>query len=211
MMRACSASTPEGALWEVDAALRPEGKSGPLVRTLASHRAYYERWAKPWEFQALLKARPVAGDRELGEEYVHTLAPLIWSAAGRDNFVEDVQAMRRRVVEHIAPEQAGRQLKLGPGGLRDVEFAVQLLQLVHGRADEELRGPNTLIALKKLSWGGYVGRGDAAALATAYRFLRRVEHLIQLHRLRRNHLVPEDEQRPAAARTRARHARRSRT
>ncbi|WUV02819.1 bifunctional [glutamine synthetase] adenylyltransferase/[glutamine synthetase]-adenylyl-L-tyrosine phosphorylase [Actinoallomurus sp. NBC_01490] len=194
MMRACSASTPEGALWEVDAALRPEGKAGPLVRTMASHRAYYERWAKTWEFQALLKARPVAGDRELGEEYVRTLAPLVWSAAGRDNFVEDVQAMRRRVEEHIAPEQAGRQLKLGPGGLRDVEFAVQLLQLVHGRADEELRGPNTLIALKKLSWGGYVGRGDAAALGTAYRFLRRVEHLIQLHRLRRNHLVPEDEQ-----------------
>jgi glutamate-ammonia-ligase adenylyltransferase len=193
MMRACSASTAEGALWEVDAALRPEGKAGPLVRTLASHQAYYGRWAKTWEFQALLKARPVAGDLDLGEEYVRTLAPLVWSAAGRDNFVEDVQAMRRRVEEHIAPEQAGRQLKLGPGGLRDVEFAVQLLQLVHGRADEELRGPNTLGALKKLSWGGYVGRGDAAALGTAYRFLRRVEHLIQLHRLRRNHLVPEDD------------------
>jgi glutamate-ammonia-ligase adenylyltransferase len=193
MMRACSDSTIEGALWQVDAALRPEGKAGPLVRTLASHRAYYERWAKTWEFQALLKARPVAGDRELGEEYVRTLAPLVWGAVGRDNFVEDVQAMRRRVEEHIAPEQAGRQLKLGPGGLRDVEFAVQLLQLVHGRADEELRGPNTLIALKKLSWGGYVGRGDAASLSTAYRFLRRVEHLIQLHRLRRTHLVPDDE------------------
>ena len=193
MMRACSETTAEGALWEVDAALRPEGRSGPLVRTLASHQAYYERWAKTWEFQALLKARPIAGDRELGDAYVETLAPLVWNAAGRDNFVEDVQAMRRRVEEHIAPEQAGRQLKLGPGGLRDVEFAVQLLQLVHGRADEELRGPNTLIALKKLSWGGYVARSDAAALGTAYRFLRRVEHLIQLHRLRRNHLVPEDQ------------------
>jgi glutamate-ammonia-ligase adenylyltransferase len=193
MVRACSETTAEGALWEVDAALRPEGRAGPLVRTLASHQAYYERWAKTWEFQALLKARPIAGDRKLGEEYVQTLAPLVWNAAGRDNFVEDVQAMRRRVEEHIAPEQAGRQLKLGPGGLRDVEFAVQLLQLVHGRADEELRGPNTLIALKKLSWGGYVGRSDAAALGTAYRFLRRVEHLIQLHRLRRNHLVPEDQ------------------
>ncbi|MCO5991032.1 bifunctional [glutamine synthetase] adenylyltransferase/[glutamine synthetase]-adenylyl-L-tyrosine phosphorylase [Actinoallomurus spadix] len=192
MIRACSASTAEGALWEVDAALRPEGKSGPLVRTLASHRAYYERWAKTWEFQALLKARPVAGDRDLGEEYAEALAPLVWRAAERDNFVEDVQAMRRRVEEHIDPDQAGRQLKLGPGGLRDVEFAVQLLQLVHGRTDEELRGANTLNALKKLSWGGYVGRADAAALANAYRFLRRVEHLIQLYRLRRTHLVPED-------------------
>ncbi|MEV5755103.1 bifunctional [glutamine synthetase] adenylyltransferase/[glutamine synthetase]-adenylyl-L-tyrosine phosphorylase [Actinoallomurus sp. NPDC052308] len=192
MIKACSASTAEGALWEVDAALRPEGKAGPLVRTLASHRAYYERWAKTWEFQALLKARPVAGDRELGEQYVQALAPLVWRAAERDNFVEDVQAMRRRVEAHIDPDQVGRQLKLGPGGLRDVEFAVQLLQLVHGRTDEGLRGPNTLIALKKLSWGGYVGRADAAALAGAYRFLRRVEHLIQLHRLRRTHLVPED-------------------
>jgi glutamate-ammonia-ligase adenylyltransferase len=190
MMRACSASTVEGVLWEVDAGLRPEGRPGPLVRTLASHQAYYERWAKTWEFQALLKARPVAGDRKLGAEYVHTLAPLVWRAAERDNFVQDIQAMRRRVEEHIAPEEAGRQLKLGPGGLRDVEFAVQLLQLVHGRADEELRGTNTLFTLKKLSWGGYVGRSDAAALANAYRFLRRVEHLIQLHRLRRTHLVP---------------------
>jgi glutamate-ammonia-ligase adenylyltransferase len=193
MMRACSASTAEGALWEVDAGLRPEGRPGPLVRTMASHLAYYERWAKTWEFQALLKARPVAGDHDLGEEYVRTLAPLVWQASSRDNFVEDVQAMRRRVEEHIAPEEASRQLKLGPGGLRDVEFAVQLLQLVHGRADEELRGTNTLNTLKKLSWGGYVGRSDAASLGNAYRFLRRVEHLIQLHRLRRTHLVPSDE------------------
>ncbi len=190
MINACSASTVEGALWEVDANLRPEGRMGPLVRTLASHEAYYERWAKTWEFQALLKARPVAGDRELGREYVERLATQVWHAAEKDNFVENVQAMRRRVEEHIAPEEAVRQLKLGPGGLRDVEFAVQLLQLVHGRADEQLRDPNTLAALERLSLGGYVGRSDAAALADAYRFLRRVEHLLQLHRLRRTHLVP---------------------
>jgi glutamate-ammonia-ligase adenylyltransferase len=192
-MRACSASTPEGSLWEVDAALRPEGKAGPLVRTLASHRAYYERWAKTWEFQALLKARPIAGDPELGRAYLDMVTPMVWRAAQRDNFVEDVQAMRRRVEANIEPGHAGRQLKLGPGGLRDVEFAVQLLQLVHGRSDEELRVRNTLLALKKLSWGGYVGRADAAMLATAYRFLRRAEHLIQLHRLLRTHIMPEDE------------------
>ncbi|MGH3389866.1 MAG: bifunctional [glutamine synthetase] adenylyltransferase/[glutamine synthetase]-adenylyl-L-tyrosine phosphorylase, partial [Actinomadura sp.] len=196
LMRACSASTAEGALWEVDAALRPEGKAGPLVRTLASHRAYYERWAKTWEFQALLKARPVAGDAELGQAYVDALTPLVWKAAAGENFVEDVQAMRRRVEQRLRatadPDQAERQLKLGPGGLRDVEFAVQLLQLVHGRADETLRSPTTLEALAALSQGGYVGREDGAALAAAYRFLRRVEHLIQLHRLRRTHLVPGD-------------------
>ncbi|GAA2425505.1 bifunctional [glutamine synthetase] adenylyltransferase/[glutamine synthetase]-adenylyl-L-tyrosine phosphorylase [Actinomadura vinacea] len=193
-MRACSASTAEGSLWEVDAALRPEGRSGPLVRTLASHRAYYERWAKTWEFQALLKARPVAGDAELGARYIASITPLVWKAAAGEGFVEDVQAMRRRVETHLNQRsaEAERQLKLGPGGLRDVEFAVQLLQLVHGRADEALRSPNTLEALTSLSQGGYVGRDDAAALTSAYRFLRRVEHLVQLHRLRRTHLVPDD-------------------
>ncbi|MFD0890621.1 bifunctional glutamine-synthetase adenylyltransferase/deadenyltransferase, partial [Streptosporangium algeriense] len=133
MMHVCSAGTPEGALWEVDAALRPEGRSGPLVRTLASHRAYYRRWAKTWEFQALLKARPVAGDLELGERYVSMTNEMVWQAATRDRFVEDVQAMRRRVEAHVRGGEAERQIKLGPGGLRDIEFAVQLLQLVHGR------------------------------------------------------------------------------
>ena len=194
VMRVCSASTPEGSLWEVDAALRPEGRSGPLVRTLASHRAYYERWAKTWEFQALLKARPVAGDPELGQAYLDAVMPMVWKAAAGESFVEDVQAMRRRVEANVAPAEAERQLKLAPGGLRDVEFSVQLLQLVHGRADDGIRSSNTLEALAELSQGGYVGRDDAAALASAYRFLRRVEHLLQLYRLRRTHLVPDDEE-----------------
>jgi glutamate-ammonia-ligase adenylyltransferase len=190
MMRACSASTPEGSLWEVDAALRPEGRAGPLVRTLASHLTYYRRWAKTWEFQALLKARPVAGDLALGEEYVAAVNDLVWQASKRDNFVEDVQAMRRRVEAHVRADEAERQIKLGPGGLRDIEFAVQLLQLVHGRTDVLLRRRATLSALAALSRGGYVGREDAKALAEAYTFLRQVEHLLQLHRLRRTHVVP---------------------
>ncbi|MEO3803272.1 bifunctional [glutamine synthetase] adenylyltransferase/[glutamine synthetase]-adenylyl-L-tyrosine phosphorylase [Nonomuraea sp. B1E8] len=192
MMRACTATTPEGSLWEVDAGLRPEGRSGPLVRTLASHLAYYRRWAKTWEFQALLKARPVAGDLELGAAYVEAVNELVWSAATREHFVEDVQAMRRRVEAHVRAE-GERQLKLGPGGLRDIEFAVQLLQLVHGRLDPLLRRRGTLPALAALSRGGYVGRDDSRGLAEAYAFLRRVEHLLQLHRLRRTHIVPEDE------------------
>ncbi|MFI6488315.1 bifunctional [glutamine synthetase] adenylyltransferase/[glutamine synthetase]-adenylyl-L-tyrosine phosphorylase [Streptomyces sp. NPDC050564] len=193
MMRICSETTVEGSIWPVDANLRPEGRNGPLVRTLSSHLAYYQRWAKTWEFQALLKARPVAGDIELGEEYVATLAPLVWHAAERDNFVADVQKMRRRVVENIPATQIERELKLGPGGLRDVEFAVQLLQLVHGRADTSLRSGTTLDALKALAAGGYVGRADAVQLDDAYRFLRSMEHRIQLYRLRRTHLVPEGE------------------
>ncbi|MGV9562923.1 bifunctional [glutamine synthetase] adenylyltransferase/[glutamine synthetase]-adenylyl-L-tyrosine phosphorylase [Streptomyces sp. NPDC003480] len=193
MMRICSETTVEGSIWPVDANLRPEGRNGPLVRTLSSHLAYYQRWAKTWEFQALLKARPVAGDVELGEEYVATLAPLVWGAAERENFVADVQKMRRRVVANIPAGEVERELKLGPGGLRDVEFAVQLLQLVHGRTDTSLRSGTTLDALKALAAGGYVGRVDAVQLEEAYRFLRALEHRIQLYRLRRTHLLPEGE------------------
>ena len=192
LARACTTVTPEGALWEVDAALRPEGKAGPLVRTLASHVAYYERWAKTWEFQALLKARPVAGDMALGEAYVELVAAKAWTAADHGGFVDDVQAMRRRVEEHVPAREADRELKLGPGGLRDVEFSVQLLQLVHGRSDPTLRSPSTLAALQALAAGGYVGRDDAAALDDAYRFLRTLEHRVQLLRLRRTHVVPDD-------------------
>ncbi len=190
LMRTCSASTAHGTLWPVDAALRPEGKQGPLVRTVASHVTYYERWAKTWEFQALLKARAVAGDRELAERYLAAVRPLVWDAASRENFVEDVQSMRRRVEDHVPAAEAERQLKLGRGGLRDVEFSVQLLQLVHGRADESLRSGTTLEGLAALSAGGYVGRDDAAVLDEAYRFLRTLEHRIQLFRLRRTHLMP---------------------
>jgi glutamate-ammonia-ligase adenylyltransferase len=193
LMRICSDVTPEGTIWPVDANLRPEGRNGPLVRTLSSHLAYYQRWAKTWEFQALLKARPVAGDAQLGGEYVTALDPLVWQAAQRENFVPDVQQMRRRVVGTIPVAQLDRELKLGPGGLRDVEFAVQLLQLVHGRTDSTLRSATTLDALAALAAGGYVGRADAASLDAAYRFLRAMEHRIQLHKLRRTHLVPEAE------------------
>ncbi len=176
--------------FEVDANLRPEGRQGALVRTLDGHVTYYRRWAKTWEFQALLKARPIAGDPELGKAYAEAVAPMVWSAAGRPDFVGDVQAMRRRVEENVRPDQRAREIKLGPGGLRDVEFAVQLLQLVHGRTDEALRSGSTLDALRALSDGGYVGRDDAANLAASYRFLRLLEHRLQLQRLRRTHLLP---------------------
>jgi glutamate-ammonia-ligase adenylyltransferase len=180
------------ACFEVDAALRPEGKSGPLVRTIDSHVSYYQRWARTWEFQALLKARPIAGDAELGQNYLDAVRPLVWAAADRDNFVDDVRAMRRRVEDHVPADLLDRELKLGRGGLRDVEFAVQLLQLVHGRTDEALRLGSTVDALAVLGNGGYVGRTDAAEMGESYRFLRTLEHRLQLQRLRRTHLFPAD-------------------
>jgi glutamate-ammonia-ligase adenylyltransferase len=177
--------------FEVDAALRPEGKHGQLVRTLESHVAYYERWAKTWEFQALLKARPAAGDADLGAQYMAALSPMVWTACEREDFVPEVQKMRRRVEELVPAGERARELKLGTGGLRDVEFAVQLLQLVHGRTDDSLHVASTVDALAALGDGGYVGRDDAANLTASYEFLRLLEHRLQLQRLKRTHMLPE--------------------
>lgn len=192
LMRVIDDADVEPALWQVDANLRPEGRNGALVRTLASHLGYYERWASGWEFQALLKAWPLAGDLELGTRYVEALRPKVWQASARGEFVHDVQRMRQRVEEHIPAGQAERQLKLGPGGLRDVEFTVQLLQLVHGRTDDRVHGRATLPALRTLTERGYVGRVEAAEFGEDYRLLRLVEHRLQLRRLQRTHLLPVD-------------------
>jgi glutamate-ammonia-ligase adenylyltransferase len=122
------------------------------------------------------------------------VSPMVWHAVEREGFVADTQAMRSRVLDHIPAREAERQLKLGSGGLRDVEFAVQLLQLVHGRTDEKVRSSTTLSALAELTRGGYVGREDGEALHDSYSFLRMLEHRIQLHQLRRTHVVPPDEE-----------------
>ncbi|MCT1557122.1 bifunctional [glutamine synthetase] adenylyltransferase/[glutamine synthetase]-adenylyl-L-tyrosine phosphorylase [Helcobacillus massiliensis] len=190
LARVCADRTKEGALWQVDANLRPEGKDGELVRTIDSFAAYYTRWASSWEFQALLKARPAAGDAALGQRFVELVEPMVWQASTRDGFVEDTRAMRRRVVELIPKSEVNRNLKLGPGGLRDVEFTVQLLQMVHGRTDDSIHAPDTLSALAQLTDGGYVARDQAAELDRAYRLMRALEHRIQLHRLRRSQVVP---------------------
>ena len=181
----------EPPLWEVDANLRPEGKQGALVRTLDSHLSYYARWAKSWEFQALLKARPLAGDMELGEEYVAAVQPKIWTSAARENFVDSVQRMRERVTDNIPAAELASQIKLGPGGIRDIEFTVQLLQLVHGLTDARIRQRGTLDALDALVAEGYIGRAEAAVFARDYRVLRVLEHRMQLRGLRRTHLMPE--------------------
>lgn len=183
----------EPPLWQVDANLRPEGRHGALVRSLGSMLAYYERWAKTWEFQALLKARPAAGDLELGAAFVTQTRAMVWASSNREDFVGSVQRMRERVTEHIDQEEVDAQLKLGPGGLRDIEFSVQLLQLVHGQHDENLRRSGTLPALRALVHGGYVAREDGERLAGDYRVLRVLEHRLQLRELRRTALMPTDE------------------
>ncbi|WP_296631929.1 bifunctional [glutamine synthetase] adenylyltransferase/[glutamine synthetase]-adenylyl-L-tyrosine phosphorylase [Rhodoluna sp.] len=198
MMRAMDGTSTEPMLWQVDPNLRPEGKSGALVRSLDSHVAYYERWAQSWEFQALLKARPLAGDIPLGNAYVEALAPKVWSSATRENFVESVQRMRERVTEFIPANEIDLQIKLGPGGLRDIEFTVQLLQLVHGRTDDSVRQRDTISAINALAAGSYIGRIEATQFADSYRFLRLLEHRIQLSDMRRTHLMPTSESRRRA-------------
>lgn len=192
VVRICSKFTPHGSLWQVDAGLRPEGNAGQLVRSLSAMSSYYDKWASNWEFQALLKARPMAGDLELGQQFCDLVAPLVWHVAEREGFMAQTQAMRRRVVELIPAKQAAREIKLSSGGLRDTEFTVQLLQLVHGKADDRLRLRGTLEALRALSDATYIGRADAAEMDAAYRFQRLLEHRVQLYKLRRTHLLPTD-------------------
>lgn len=198
LTKAIMAPAPEPPLWEVDANLRPEGKDGPLVRTVESYVNYYRRWAENWEFQALLKARPVAGSARLGKRFARAIDPFVWESSGRESFVESVQAMRARVTDNIPQEQVQRQIKLGPGGLRDIEFTVQLLQLVHGRTDPSVRTKSTIDSLVALADSSYIGRADSQTLANYYKKLRLLEHRIQLAQLRRTHLMPQQNQQQRA-------------
>jgi glutamate-ammonia-ligase adenylyltransferase len=182
----------EPGLWQIDANLRPEGKAGALVRTLESHQAYYEKWAEPWEFQALLKARFAAGNAEVGQKYIAVIKPMIWSYPERSRIVESTRHLRKRVLNQLSKEESQQDIKLGRGGLRDVEFTVQLMQLVHGVGDESLRTPSTLQALDKLSDAGLLAREDRDRLKSNYQLMRVVEHRVQLQRLRRTHLIPTD-------------------
>lgn len=193
-LRLLGTATPDGVAYDVDANLRPEGRDGPLTRTLESYRAYYDRWALTWEQQALLKARPIAGDEALGAAFVALAEPYVWPDRRAADDVGAIQRMKGTVEGSAAVRKAGaRQVKLAPGGIRDIEFAVQLLQLVHGRHDRSLRSPASMPALRALAEGGYVDDGDANLFADAYEFLRTVEHRLQLRKLRRTHVVPRDD------------------
>ena len=177
--------------FRVDADLRPEGRDGPLVRTLSSYEAYWDRWAKTWEFQALLKARFVAGDADLGAAFEEAAATRVWTRPFGADELREVRTLKARAEGEMARRGLlDREVKRGHGGIRDVEFAVQLLQLVHGRHDADLRSPTTLSALGVLAAAGYVDPADADALADAYRFLRTVEHRLQLVEGQQVHAVP---------------------
>jgi len=182
----------DGPAFLVDADLRPEGRMGPLARSLDSFRAYWERWAETWELQAMLKARPAAGDSDLGTGFVTAAEPFVFPETLGADAVREVRSMKARAEVLASGGGPAVEIKRGVGGIRDVEWAAQLLQLVHGRSDPGLRGANTLEALAVLGEGGYVRPDDAETLATAYHWLRDVEHRLQLFDLRQTHTLPAD-------------------
>jgi glutamate-ammonia-ligase adenylyltransferase len=179
--------------FRVDANLRPEGRDGALTRSIDGYVSYWDRWAQPWEFQALIKAVPVAGDPVVGREWARAASTALW---GRRLTADDLRSLRtlkaRAESEVERTGTAAREVKRGPGGIRDIEFAVQTLQLVHGPSDPELRSPTTLTALAEMDAAGYVAHDDAEVLAGAYRFLRRVEHALQIEDERQTHTLPAD-------------------
>jgi len=193
LLELLNASTTMGRAYEVDPTLRPEGRTGALSRTVDGFAAYWQRWAKTWEFQALIKARRVAGDVDLAAAWLAAAEPSMWPERLEPDTVAEVRAMKARIESRPEVIRDGaRQLKLGPGGIRDVEFTVQLLQLVHGRADRSLRTTGTMPTLAALAANGYVDEEDAAELGRTYWSLRRVEHALQLANERRTHTVPAD-------------------
>jgi glutamate-ammonia-ligase adenylyltransferase len=179
------------AAWRIDLDLRPEGRAGPLARSLASYLAYWDRWAETWEFQALLKGRAVAGDPVLGAAFEAEAAERVWGRPFGADQLRQVRQLKARAEQAVSRQGlADRELKRGKGGIRDIEFTIQLLQLVHGRADPQLRSPSTLPALRALADGGYISPEDAADLESAYQFLRTVEHRLQLYEDQQVHTVP---------------------
>jgi len=190
---AMSTLTEEGYLYRVDLRLRPDGKAGPLVNSETSLRLYYEHRGRPWEFQALLKARPIAGDIELGERLLADLGQLIYNPALPYSPLDTVGAMRDQIKDHTSSHQRGYNIKLMAGGIRDVEFIAQAQQIMHGPMHTELRTPTTLVALSCLRKAGLMKEWDVDNLSSAYRFFRLVEHRLQMMHQLQTHTLPDSD------------------
>lgn len=179
VVRIVGEETSEGRLFRVDMRLRPEGRSGELARTLAAYREYYDRWVETWERQALIKVRPVAGSSELTARYMRLAEATAYGRGPDLELAQDVQDVKA-IMERRAAGSPRLNVKEGRGTIRDVEFAVQLLQLLFGREQPELRSPGTLAALDALCSAGRLEPLDAAVMRRGYRFFRAVEHRLQL-------------------------------
>ena len=187
-----AASDPAGSLFRVDLRLRPEGSAGPLVRSLESMENYYAGFGEMWERLALIKARWICGDRELAYDYLRQLQPFIFPKSPTPDLLDEVAAIKARIERDIVGhERRERNVKLGAGGIREIEFVVQALQLLHAARHPFLQEPSTLRVIRGLAELELLPNEDAGKLETAYRFLRRVEHRLQIEAEQQTHTVPE--------------------
>ena len=200
--KALSQVTEDGYVFRVDLGLRPEGKSGDMAVSLRSAEVYYESWGQSWERAAMLKARPVAGSLELGEKFLAAIQPFVYRKYLDYTLVEDMMAMKKKIDASLAREREGEyNIKLGRGGIREIEFFIQALQLVYAGKNPALRRRNSLESLSALRDARLISDEDHNALGEAYRFLRTVEHRIQVVQERQTHHLPQkDEEMRALAR-----------
>lgn len=179
--------------FRIDVNLRPEGRDGTLVRSVDAFEAYWDSWAQPWEFQALIKAIPVAGEPDIAGRWFAAAQTRLWNHPFTADDLRSIRSLKARAEAEIARKGlSGREIKTGPGGIRDIEFTLQLLQLVHGHADPGLRSPSTLKTLAEMADAGYVEREDAEVMGDAYDMFRRVEHRLQLVDEQQVHTLPAD-------------------
>ena len=187
--RALQEVTSAGFVFRVDLRLRPDGINGPIANSLANTLLYYESYGQTWERTALIQARPLAGTLELGQQFLREVLPFVYRRYLDYATVADMKAMKARVEASL--DQRGRgNVKLGRGGVREIEFVAQVLQLINGGRDERVRGGGSLPTLGRLVAGGYLPADEGAELAGSYRFLRNVEHKIQIVQQRQTHVVP---------------------
>jgi len=189
--KALSQVTEDGFVFRVDVGLRPEGKSGDMAVSLRSAEIYYESWGQSWERTAMLKARPVAGSIPLGEQLLRSLKPFVYRKYLDYNLIDDMKSMKQKIDASLVRSMEGEtNLKLGRGGIREIEFFIQALQLVYAGKNPQLRNRNSLQSLVTLRDAGLISEEDYGKLAEAYRFLRRVEHRIQVVQERQTHNLP---------------------
>ena len=193
IMETFAASDPAGSLFRVDLRLRPEGSAGPLVRSLESMENYYAGFGEMWERLALTKARWICGDREVAYDFLRQLQPFVFPKSPTPDLLDEVAAIKRRIERDIVGfEDRDRNVKLGPGGIREIEFVVQALQLLHAARHPFLQEAGTLKVIRGLAELELLPNEDASQLETAYRFLRRVEHRLQIEAEQQIHTVPEN-------------------
>jgi [glutamine synthetase] adenylyltransferase / [glutamine synthetase]-adenylyl-L-tyrosine phosphorylase len=184
---------PQGSLFRVDLRLRPEGSAGPLARSLESMENYYAGFGETWERLALIKARGIAGSRELAYEFLRQHQPFIYPKSATPDLLEEIANIKRRIERDVVGrDKLQRDVKLGIGGIREIEFIVQALQLTHGAQHPFLQEPSMLKALRALRQLDLLPREEVLALDNAYRFLRRVEHRLQIEAEQQTHTVPDD-------------------